>query len=112
MPVQMDQIAAYAMIIGFFLLFGLIFLTQVQSYTGEEQALPSLSPAAQEVEDELKRKSRRGRIYAALILAFFLLLGIFLLGAIWEEEHKERAPRSKSLQRDSMCEWREQESGR
>lgn len=103
MPVQMDQIAAYAMIVAFFLLFGIFFVTQVQPYTGEEQALPPLSPAAEEVEREVKSKSKRGRIYAACMLSFFLVLGVFLVLAVREEERIKRA----SLSSAKTARWAE-----
>ncbi len=87
MPIQMLQIAAYALVIAFFLLFGLFLFLLIQPYTREEQA-PPLSPAQQARMEALWHELRIGDY--ALALGLFLLVGLltFLLAKKDERQQK------------------------
>ena len=79
--------ATYALIIAFFLLFGILLFFLIQPYTREEQA-PALSPAQQARMEALWHELRLGDY--ALALGLFLLVGLLAFVLMKKDERQQR----------------------
>lgn len=85
---QMLAIAAYAMIIGFFLVFaGLVFLL---AHPGSQREQASLGPAEQKRKQGQGSETTGGIVDYALIVALFLLIGV-LAFVVAHIDAKEKA---------------------
>lgn len=91
LPAEMLQIAAYALIVGFFLLFGLLLVWLVYPYTEEKPA--PLSSAAQQAHQDLKNQTKQTIADCALALGLFLLVSLLVLVMAKKEAPKERQER-------------------
>ncbi len=87
MQLQTLQMAAYALIVAFFLLFGLLLFSLIQSYTEEESVPPSLSPAQQERTKALTHELKI--VDYALALGLFLLVGLLAWVLAKKDEQEE-----------------------
>jgi hypothetical protein len=92
MPVQMDQIAAYAMIAGFLIFASILLLTQVITYHGEKHVAYPLSAGGKPMNCESSNKRKCEITDVIGISVFFLLLAVLLILVARAETRKGHSP--------------------